>query len=92
MSVESDRAHRAFAAHLRLDFPLASDFNRVVVKQFGIDYLEHEAYTGLWGMSRRAVHVLDSNAVIRYVWVTDDPGQAPDVEEVLRAVAGMRDG
>ncbi|MCA1644679.1 MAG: redoxin domain-containing protein, partial [Chloroflexi bacterium] len=44
MSVESDRAHTAFAAALELQFPLISDFNRQVVRQFGIDYAEHEPY------------------------------------------------
>lgn len=89
MCVESDRAHTAFAAHLQLKFPLLSDFNRRVVKQFGIDYAEDEAFTGLWGMSRRAAYVIDRKGVIRYAWVTEDPLVAPDVDEVLRAVQAL---
>jgi glutaredoxin-dependent peroxiredoxin len=89
MSVESDRAHTAFATFLEVQFPLVSDFNRQVVRQFGIDYAEDEPYTGWWGMSRRSVFVLDRDGVVRYAWVSDDPGVAPDVEEAIRAVEAL---
>jgi glutaredoxin-dependent peroxiredoxin len=89
MSVESDRAHTAFASFLNVQFPLVSDFNRQVVRQFGIDYTPDEPYTGWWGMSRRSVFVIDRDGVIRYTWVTDDPLVAPDVEEVVRAVEAL---
>jgi peroxiredoxin len=89
MSVESDRAHTAFARHLRVQFPLVSDFNRQVVRQFGIDYTEDEPVTGWWGMSRRSVFVLDKEGIIRYAWVTDDPLIPPDIEEVVSAVKAM---
>jgi peroxiredoxin len=89
MSVESDRAHTAFANHLNVQFPLVSDFNRQIVRQFGIDYTHDEPYTGWWGMSRRSVFVLDREGVVRYVWITDDPLVAPDVEEAIRAVEAI---
>jgi peroxiredoxin len=90
MCVESDRAHTAFAASLDVQFPLVSDFNRQVVRQFGIDYTEDEPYTGWYGMSRRSVFVIDRQAIIRYVWITDDPLVAPDVEEAIKAVEALR--
>ena len=86
MCVESDRAHTAFAAALEVQFPLVSDFNRQVVRDFGIDYTEDEPFSGFWGMSRRSVFVLDREGVVRYAWVTDDPLVAPDVQEALAAV------
>jgi peroxiredoxin len=88
MCVESDRAHVAFARHLQAPFPLVSDFNRQVVRQFGIDYLETEPYTGWYGMSRRAVFIVDSGGIILYTWVSDDPLIAPDIEDVLKALSG----
>ena len=86
MSVESDRAHKAFAESLDRTFPLLSDFNRRVVRQFGIDYTEDAPYSGFWGMSRRSVFVLDNNGVVRYTWVTDDPLVEPDYDAVVEAV------
>ena len=89
MCVESDRAHTAFATFLNVQFPLVSDFNRQVVRQFGIDYTQDEPYTGWWGMSRRSVFVVDPDAVIRYAWITDDPLIAPNIEEALNAVQAL---
>lgn len=89
MSVESDRAHTAFARHLQLQFPLVSDFNRQVVRQFGIDYTPDEPIGGWWGMSRRSVFVLDRDGVIRYAWVTDNTQVSPDIEEVIEVVAAV---
>ena len=89
LSVESDRAHTAFAASLDLPFPLLSDFNREVIGQFGIAYTPEEPFSGFWGMSRRSVFVLDRDGVVRYAWVTDDPLVAPDIEVILDAVAGL---
>jgi glutaredoxin-dependent peroxiredoxin len=89
MCVESDRAHTAFATFLNVQFPLVSDFNRQVVRQFGIDYTEDEPYTGWWGMSRRSVFVIDPAAVIRYAWITDDPLIAPNIEEALKALQAL---
>jgi len=76
---------------LFLTFPLLSDFNRQIVYQFGIAYTEDEPFTGFWGMSRRSVFVLDRDGVVRYVWVTDDPLVAPDIEAVLQAVRAVSD-
>jgi len=86
LCVESDRAHKAFAESLDLTFPLLSDFQRQVVKQFGIDYTEDAPFSGFWGMSRRSVFVLDNNGVVRYAWVTDDPLVEPDYDAVVAAV------
>ena len=89
LSVESDRAHAAFADHLELPFLLLSDFQREVVQQFGIAYTPEQPFSGMWGLSRRSVFVVDRDGIVRYTWVTDDPLVAPDVEEVLRAVEAL---
>jgi glutaredoxin-dependent peroxiredoxin len=87
ISVESNRAHAAFAQQLELPFPLLSDLNREVVRQYGVMYTrEHPHREGFWGLSKRAVFVLDRGGVVRYAWVTDDALVEPDVEDVLRAV------
>jgi peroxiredoxin len=90
ISVESDRAHTAFAQLMDLPFPLLSDFNRQVVQKFGIAYPPDQPYTGFWGMSKRSAFVLDKAGVVRYAWVTDDPSVAPDVKAVLAAVTSLR--
>jgi glutaredoxin-dependent peroxiredoxin len=89
LSVESDRAHVAFANHLDLPFPLLSDFNRTVLPDFGMAYTEDAPFRGFFGMSRRAVYVLDREGIIQWQWITDDPLVPPDVQEVLQAVEAL---
>jgi len=91
LCVESARAHSAFAAQLDLPFPLLSDLNRELVREYGVMYtreLRHRE--GYYGISKRAVFVVDARGTIHYAWVTDDSLQEPDVEEVLRAVASLQ--
>lgn len=90
MSVESDRAHTAFAQMLDIPFPLVSDFNREIVSQFGIAYAPDEPYSGWHGMSRRSVFVIDRDGTISYRWVSDDPLVEPDVEAAVHAVDALR--
>ena len=91
LCVESARAHSAFAAQLDLPFPLLSDLNREVVREYGVMYtreLRHRE--GYYGISKRAVFVVDVRGTIRFAWVTDDSLQEPDIDEVLRAVTGLQ--
>ena len=90
--VESDRAHKAFAEQLALDFPLVSDFNRDVVPQFGIQYRPEEAYTGFHGMAKRSVFVIDRDGTVRYRWVSEDPTVAPEMEPVLETLRSLSRG
>jgi glutaredoxin-dependent peroxiredoxin len=41
---------------------------------------------GFWGISKRAVFVVDRDGAVRYAWITDDALVEPNVEEVLAAV------
>ena len=91
LCVESARAHSAFAAQLDLPFPLLSDLNREVVREYGVMYtreLRHRE--GYYGISKRAVFVVDERGMIRYAWVTDDSLREPDVDEVLAEVVALR--
>jgi glutaredoxin-dependent peroxiredoxin len=87
LCVESSRCHTAFAQQLDLPFLLLSDLNREVVREYGVMYtrdLRHRE--GFYGISKRAVFVVDRHGVIQYAWITDDSLMEPDVGEVLAAV------
>jgi peroxiredoxin len=93
LCVESNRAHAAFAEQLQLPFPLLSDLNREVVPSFGIMYTPEAPHReGFYGISKRAVFVVDQAGSVRYAWITDDALKVPDVEEVLAAVAQLATG
>lgn len=86
ISVDSPFANKAFAKANRLSFPLLSDYTREVSRAYGG---VHEDFLGLPGytVSKRAVFVLDPQGVVRYCWVSDDPGVEPPYEEIERALA-----
>ena len=93
LCVESNRAHTAFAEQLGLPFPLLSDLNRQVVREFGIMYTPEAPHReGFYGISKRAVFVVDQAGRVRYAWITDDALVVPDIDEVLAAVAQVARG
>jgi peroxiredoxin len=72
---------------LQLPFPLLSDLNREIVREYGVMYTpENRHREGFYGVSKRAVFVVDRDGVVRYAWITDDSLQEPNVDEVLTAV------
>jgi peroxiredoxin len=90
LSVESHRAHTAFAQQLELPFPLLSDLNREVVRQYGVMYTSQQPHReGFHGISKRAVFVVDQHGIVRYAWITDDALVEPNVAEVLDALKRM---
>lgn len=86
--MDSHFSHQVFAERLGLNFPLLTDFNRQVVPQYTGYY---EDVAGLKQVGKRAVFAVDQTGLVRYKWVTEQPGNLPDVDEVLRAVQSMRE-
>ena len=88
ISVDSPWANGAFAAANRIPFPLLSDYTREVSRAWGG---VHEDFAGLPGytVSKRAVFVVDGNGIVRYRWVTEDPGAEPPYAEVERVLGSL---
>jgi glutaredoxin-dependent peroxiredoxin len=86
ISVDGPWANKAFADHYKLNFPLLSDFDRTVIKQYGIVF---EGLGGVKGyiVAKRAVFVIDEKGIVKYGWVSDTPGVEPPYDEVKKAVA-----
>ncbi len=86
ISVDSPFALNAFIKAHDLKIPLLSDFNKEVSRAYGV---LHEELMGLRGVSKRSVFVLDRDGVVRYRWVSDDPGKMPDFDEIREALRGL---
>ncbi len=86
ISVDSPWANKAFAEHYKLTFPLLSDYDRTVIKQYGIVF---EGLGGLKGytVAKRAVYIINDKGVVTYAWVGDSPGVEPPYDEVKKAAA-----
>ena len=79
ISVDSIFSHHAWAEKLGITFPLLSDFNREVVRLYDVI---HEEILGLKGIAKRSVFVLDREGTVKYRWVSEDPAQLPNIEEI----------
>jgi peroxiredoxin len=83
VAVTSVFAQQAFARHLGVDFPMVSDWNRKVVRAYGVQY---DVWRGHEGVAKRSVFVIDRDGTIRYRWVTDDATVLPDFDEAIGAL------
>jgi peroxiredoxin len=89
ISVDTPFSNKGFSDANKFTFPLLSDFTRGVSKQYcGI----YEDFAGLKGYtaSKRSVFVLDTNGVVKYVWISEtNPGAEPPYDEVNKALASF---
>jgi peroxiredoxin len=83
VSVDSPFVVDKFREMEKIPFPLLSDFNKDVARQYGA---LHEDLMGLKGVAKRAAFVVDASGVIRYAWVSDDPRVQVDFEAIEKAV------
>ena len=60
ISVDSSPANRAFAEQIGVKFPLLSDFQRTVSKEYGILNVQH-------GFANRTTFVVDKQGIIRHI-------------------------
>jgi peroxiredoxin len=84
LSVDSTFSLKAFAQTYNLPFPLLSDFNKKVVKLYGV-LQDPWVALGYRGVAKRAVFVVDERGVLRYRWVTDVPTDEPPYVEIAKA-------
>jgi glutaredoxin-dependent peroxiredoxin len=86
ISVDTFFALKAFQTDQKLTFPLLSDFNKQVIRDYGVF---NEDMVGLKGIAKRAVFVIDKDGVVRHREVLDDARNEPDYEQVFGALAAL---
>jgi peroxiredoxin len=82
ISVDTFFALKAFHDQQKLTFPLLSDFNKQVIRDYGVF---NEDMIGLKGIAKRAVFVLDKDGVVRHREVLEDARNEPDYDKALAA-------
>ena len=85
ISVDTFFALKAFQDQQALTFPLLSDFNKQVIREYGVF---NEDMIGLKGIAKRAVFVIDKEGIVRHREVLDDARNEPDYDKVFAALAG----
>ena len=86
ISTDTFFALKAFQDQQHLNFPLLSDYNKQVIRDYGVF---NEDMIGLKGIAKRAVFVIDKDGVVRYREVLEDARNEPDYQQVLSSVAAL---
>ena len=86
ISVDTPFALKAFHDAHRLPFPLLSDFNKQVIRDYGVF---NEDMIGLKGIAKRSVFVLDKDGIVRHRQVLEDARLEPDYQQVQAALAAL---
>lgn len=87
ISVDTFFALKAFQSKEGLNFPLLSDFNKDVIRQYGV---VNPDMIGLHDIAKRAVFVLDPKGVVCHKEVLDDARNEPDYAKVFEAFSKIQ--
>jgi peroxiredoxin len=87
VSVDSPFTLAKFKEDQRLNFPLLSDFNKVVSEAYGTLYAEF--VLGLKGVSKRSAFVIDQEGNIRYAEVLENAGEIPNFAAIKETLAQL---
>lgn len=86
ISTDTFFAQKAWADQQKLNFPLLSDFNKDVIRQYGV---VNPDMIGLKDIAKRAVFVIDKGGVVRHREVLEDARNEPDYAKVTQALASL---
>lgn len=85
ISVNDPFSNRAFAEKNRLPFPVLSDYNRDVIKQWGLELFDFAGLKG-YTVAKRSIFILDETGIVRYIWISEDPSVEPNYDEIQKAL------
>ncbi|MDP2901273.1 MAG: redoxin domain-containing protein [Candidatus Bathyarchaeota archaeon] len=83
VSVSDPFSLKGFHEDNALNFPLLSDYTRETIMTYGIELHDFAGLKG-YTVAKRSVFLLDGGGVVRWRWVSDDPGVEPDYAEIRR--------
>lgn len=85
VSVDSPFSLNEFRDAHDLDFDFISDHEKEIIEAYDVsmDFAE----IGIHGLAKRAVFVVDEDQDVTYAWVSDDPTNEPDYDELETVAA-----
>lgn len=88
ISIDLPFTARVFAETNQLSFPLLSDYNREVIRKYG---LVCPNFAGLPELdsTQRAVILLNDSGVVQYIEITENPGIEPDYQALFQAISQL---
>jgi peroxiredoxin len=86
ISVDTVFALKAWREAQGFTFSLLSDFNKEVIRAYDVVL---DDLSGMRELARRAVFVIDSQGIVRYRQVLENPRELPDYLRLKDALAGL---
>jgi peroxiredoxin len=86
ISVDTFFALKAWGDSQSLKFPLLSDFNKDVIRKYGV---VNPDMIGLKDIAKRATFVIDRGGVVRHSEVLDDARNEPNYAKVKETLASL---
>jgi len=89
ISVDSPYTLAKWKEEQKFNFPMLSDFNKVVSKKY--DTIYKEFGLGLKGVSKRSAFVIDREGIVKYAEVLENAGELPNFEAIKQTLKVRRD-
>lgn len=86
VSTDTFFALKAWADQQRFGFPLLSDYNKDVIRAYGV---VNPDMIGLKDIAKRAVFIIDPQGVVRHREVLEDARNEPDYQKVRATLATL---
>src|SRR5205823_967222 len=86
ISVDTFFTLKAFHDQQKFTFPLLSDFNKQVIRDYGVF---NEDMIGLKGIAKRAVFLIDRDGILRYREVLADARLEPHYQRLYEALGSV---
>ncbi len=86
VSTDTFFALKAWADQQQLNFPLLSDYNKDVIRRYGV---VNPDMIGLKDIAKRAVFVIDQEGVVRHREVLEDARNEPNYDTVRATLAAL---
>ena len=89
ISVDSPFSNKEFKEKNQLNFEILSDYSKEAIKSFGVemeDFLKVPGFT----VAKRAVFISDSGGIIKFKWVSENPGIQPDYNAIQEALKSAK--
>ena len=83
ISVDSPYANAQFAEHCGATFPILSDFNREVIRAYGV---LNPDFHGLKDVAFRSAFVIDREGRIAFSWASENSAVMPPFDDIHAAV------
>lgn len=87
ISVDSVFTLAKYKAEQGFNFPLLSDFNKEVSKNYNSLY--HDWILDMKGVSKRSAFVIDKEGVIQFAEILENAGELPDFEAIRSVLESL---